>query len=119
MLVHVDGKWVPAGIATGYIVPHSPCARREPAVVGVDEQAVGVVRIDREALLVPVLRVVEAAVTQRWALRSSHERPRAAAVRACPNAQLAAGGAAAVAGRVSGDRLHMCVDDIRVTRRDC
>src|SRR5215471_10572605 len=114
MLVHVHGKWTPAGITTGDIVPCSSSARREPDVVSVDEQAVGVVRIDREALVVPVLRVVEAAVAERRALRATHERPRGAAVRACPDAELAAGGTAAVAARISGDRLHLRVDDIRV-----
>ena len=93
-------------------------ARRKPDVVGVDEQAVGVVRIDREALVVPVLRVVEAAAAERRALRAGHERPRGAAVRARPDAELAAGAAAAIAARVSGDGLHLRVDDVRVARRD-
>ena len=107
-----------AVVAAGEVVERRAGAAREPDVVRVDEETIRVVRIDREPLVVPVLRVVEAAAAQPWALRAVHERPGCPAVRRRPDAELATWGSTAVPRGVSGDRLHLGVDDVRIARCD-
>src|SRR5215510_16186366 len=98
MLVHVHGKWAPARITTGDIVPDSSRACCEPNVICVEEDAVGVVRVHRDSLIVPVLRIIEAAVTERTALRAFHIRPAGAAIGCSPCTKLTTIGTAAIAG---------------------
>src|SRR5437764_15137961 len=97
MLVHVHGMWVGAGITTGSIVPDSSRARCEPHVVSIEEYPVRIVRIYGDSLIVPVLRIIEATVTQRTALRTFHVSPGASAIRRSTAAELAARGTAATA----------------------
>src|SRR5215510_1450916 len=89
MLVHVHGKWAPARITTGDIVPDSSRACCEPNVICVEEDAVGIVRVHGDSLIVPVLRIIEAAVTERTALRAFHIRPAGAAICGSPGTKLA------------------------------
>src|SRR5215510_15265132 len=97
MLIHVHGTWVSAGIATGDIVPHSSRTGCEPNVICVEEHAVGIVGVHRDSLIVPVLRIIEATVTERTALRAFHISPARAAICGSPCTQLATVGTAATA----------------------
>src|ERR1700747_3517401 len=100
MLVHMRGMRAPTGITTGSIVPNSSCARCKPDLESVDENAVGVVWIDGDSLVVPVLGIVAlatATVPRRAALRAFHITPSPAAVCGGPGAELAAVGVATAA----------------------
>ena len=122
MLIHVHGTRVPAvRISAGGIVPHSSRARRKPDVKRIEEDAVRVVRIDGDSLVVPVLWIVAlatSAVSKRAALRALHITPVRAAVCGSPGADLAASGIAAPAIIVTNNGLHLSVDVVRVARRD-
>src|SRR5215472_10394075 len=119
MLVHVDD--VPASITTGSIVPGSsgPCCK--PNVEGVKEHAVGIVRIDRDSLVVPVLRIIASTGNgiDRAALGAFHITPTAAAIRGSPGAKLAAVGIATTAVVIKNNGTRLGVNVIGVTRRDC
>src|SRR4029450_624219 len=106
MLVHVHGTWVRAGITTGDIIPHSSRARCEPNVICIEEHAVGVVRVHRDSLIVPVLRIIETTVTERTALRAFHISPAAAAICGSPGTKLATVTIAASAIPNDGLRLE-------------
>src|ERR1044072_9663981 len=105
MLVHVQGPGFPAGITTGDIVPHSSRTRCEPNIICIEEHAVGVVRIHRDSLIVPVLRIIEATVTERTALRAFHISPAGAAVCGSPRAELAT--VAIAASAIPNDGLRL------------
>src|SRR5206468_6764371 len=97
VLVHVDRMWAHAGITTGSIVPDSSRARCKPDLERVDENAVGVVWIHLDSLVVPVLGIVALAVvtvSKRAALRALHITPTPATVCGSPGAELAAVGVA-------------------------
>src|SRR5437762_7417951 len=119
MLVHVHGTWVPAGITTGDIVPYCPGPGSKPHVKGIKENAVGVVRVYGDSLIVPVLRIVEATVTERTALRTFHVSPAGAAICAGPCTKLATVGTAATAVAIPNNGLCLRVDVIGITGRDC
>src|SRR5437762_8110435 len=119
MLVHVDGAWVPAGITTGDIVPYCPGPGSKPHIKSVKENAVGVVRVHRDSLIVPVLRIIEATVTERTTLRAFHVSPAGAAICAGPCTKLATVGTAATAVAIPTDGLGLGIDVIWITRRDC
>src|SRR5437870_2539117 len=119
MLVHVHGTWVPAGITTGDIVPYCPGPGSKPHIKGVKENAVGVVRVHRDSLVVPVLRIVEATVTERTALRTFHVSPAGAAICGSPCTKLATVGTAATAVAIPNNGLGLRIDVIWITRRDC
>src|SRR4029434_1868904 len=117
MLVHMHGTWVRAGITTGDIVPHSSRARGKPNVICVEEDAVGVVRVHRDSLIVPVLRIIEATVTERTALRAFHISPAGAAICRSPCTKWATVGIAASA--IPNNGLRLRVNVIWITWRDC
>src|SRR4029077_10756672 len=121
VLIHVHGTWVTAGITTGYIVPDCPCPRCKPDVEGVKEHAVGIVRIHRDALVVPVLRIIASTGNDvdRTALGALHKTPSPATVCGSPSAKLAAVGVATPAIAIENNGLPLRVDVIWVTRRDC
>ena len=123
MLVHVHRTCAAGvGITAGGIVPHCSCARCKPNVESVEEHAVGIVRVDRDSLVVPVLRIVAGgilAVSERAALRAFHVSPAGAAICGSPGAKLATSCAATTAIAIPNDGLRLRVDVIRVTRRDC
>src|SRR6266436_1901606 len=119
MLVHVHGTWVPAGITTGDIVPYCPGPGSKPHIKGVKENAVGVVRVHRDSLVVPVLRIVEATVTERTALRTFHVSPAGAAICGSPCTKLATVGTAATGVAIPNDGLRLRVNVIGITWRDC
>src|SRR6184192_1957707 len=110
MLVHVHGTWVRAGITTGNIVPNSSCARCKPDVKSVKEHAVGIVRVHRDSLIVPVLRIIEATVTERTALRAFHVCPAGTAICGGPRTKLTTVGIAAAAVAIPNNGLRLRVD---------
>ncbi len=121
--------WGSGRVAARHVVEGRPRAGRQPHVEGTDEDAVGVVGVNRDGLVVPVLRVVAApgrahararvgAGGEQRARRAGHVAPGGAAVGRGPDAELAAGGVAAAAVVVGGDGLHLRVDVVRVARRD-
>src|SRR5207342_3351209 len=113
--VDVDDVAARAVVAAREVGQRGAGAGREPDVVGVDEETVRVVRVDLDPLVVPVLRIVEAAAAERGALRTLHVRPRGPAVGRLPDAELTAGRAAAIPA-VRGDRLHLRIHDLRIAR---
>src|SRR5947208_16193068 len=120
MLIHVHGKWTPAGITAGGIVPDGARARCKPDFKCIEEDSVGVVRIHRDSLVVPVLRIIAlatTAVSERAALRTLHISPVRATVCRSPGTQLTARTIAAAAIAIRRDGLALCVHVIRVTRR--
>ena len=125
MLIDVHGTCASAaGITAGGIVPHSTRARCKPHVERVEEDAVGIIRVHGDSLVVPVLRIIggaagDSAVSERAALRALHISPGRAAVCRSPRTKLAAIGVAAAAIVIPNDGLHLRVDVIGVTRRDC
>src|SRR5439155_22870522 len=119
MLVHVHRVWVPSGITAGGIVPDSSRARCKPDVEGVEEDAVGVIWVNSDALIVPVLRIIHATVSERTALRTLHITPARAAICASPRPELATIRIAATAVVIPNDGLCLSVNVICVTRRDC
>src|SRR4029077_21295900 len=106
------GYWGSAvGIATCGIVPRSSRTGCKPDVEGIEEDAVGIVRVDVDSLVVPVLRVVARAVlavSERAARRTLHEGPVCTTVRGSPGADLAASGAATTAVAITNNRLCLC-----------
>src|SRR5215469_886764 len=121
MLVHVHGMRAPAGITTGGIVPDSSCTRCKPDLECVQENAVGVVRIHRDSLVVPVLGIVAlgiVTVSKRAALGAFHITPSPAAVCGSPGAELAAVGVTTTGVVIKLNRTRLSVNVIRVTRRD-
>src|SRR5437762_5610693 len=118
MLVHVHGTWVRAGITTGSIVPDSSRARCKPHVVSIEEDPVRIVRIYGDSLIVPVLRIIEATVTERTALRPFHVTPTRAAICRSPGSDLAARGTAATAIAVTHNGLALGIDVVRVAWRN-
>src|SRR5438874_1668679 len=118
MLIYVHWAWVTAGITARNIIPHVSCARCKPYVEGVEEDAVGVIWVNSDALIVPVLRIIHATVSERAALRALHITPARAAVCRSPRTKLASVGAT-TAVVIPNDRLRLCVDVVRVTRCDC
>src|SRR5947208_16716157 len=103
MLVHVHGTWVRSGLTTGNIVPNTSRARFKPHVKGVKENAVGDVRVHGDSLIVPVLRIIEATVTERTALRAFHISPAVATICRSPCTKLPTVGAAATAVTIPND----------------
>src|SRR4029453_13385934 len=68
---------------------------------------------------VPVLRIIEATVTERTALRAFHIRPAGAAICRSPCTELATVATTATAIAIPNDGLRLRVDVIWITRRDC
>src|SRR6476469_509155 len=99
MLIHVHGTCRPAvRITARDIVPHSSRARCKPHIERVEEDAVRIVWVHCDSLVVPVLGIIACgirAVSERAALRAFHVSPGAAAVGCRPGAELTAIGAAA------------------------
>ena len=122
MLIHVHWARVSAvRITAGGIVPHSSRARCKPDLERVKEDPVGIIRIDGDALVVPVLRIITGAVTAISGLATLiafHITPARATVCGSPSADLAARGVAATTIIVTDNGLYLGVDVIRVTRRD-
>ena len=109
------------GITAGGIVPDGSCARCKPDVESVEEDAVRIVWIHGDSLVVPVLWIVAGgilAVSERAALRTFHVSPACAAIRGSPGAELAARCASATAIAIPDDGLPLRINVIRVTRRD-
>src|SRR5207248_2831044 len=119
MLIYVHWAWVPSGITARGIVPHISCARCKPDVEGVEEDAVGVIWVNSDAGIVPVLRIIHATVSERAALSALHITPTRAAIRGGPGAELATFRIAATAVVIPNDGLCLGVNVICVTRRDC
>src|SRR5882762_1150730 len=108
-------------ITAGSIVPRTSRTSREPDVESVEKNALRIIWIHNDSLIVPVLGIVACAVlaiSQRAALRTPHEGPTCASVSRSPSANLAAGSTSAAAVAVTDNRLCLGVDVIRVTRRD-
>src|SRR5215216_3033087 len=122
MLVHVNRTCGSAvGIAAGGIIPNGACACCKPNVKSVEEDAVRIVRIHSEALVVPVLRIIAGgvlAVSECAALRTLHVSPARPAIGGSPGAELTSIGVATAAVVIPNDGLRLCVDVIWVTRRD-
>ena len=63
MLVHVHRTCAAAvGISAGGIVPYCACARCKPNVKSVEEDAVRIVRVYSDSLVVPVLRIIAGSI---------------------------------------------------------
>src|SRR4029077_12294398 len=106
-------------IAAGGIIPGSSSARCEPNVKSVEEDALRIIWIHNNSLIVPVLGIVACAVlaiSKRAALSPLHEGPTCASVSRSPGANLAARSTSAAAVAVTDNRLCLGVDVIRVTR---
>src|SRR5919106_1087768 len=93
MLIDVHRACAPGiGIPAGGIVPNCSGPGCKPDVECVKEHAVGIVRIHRDSLVVPVLRIVAGSivtVSERAALRALHIHPGRATVCGTPGAELA------------------------------
>src|SRR6266566_4705319 len=122
MLIHVNGTCASAiRITAGGIVPHSSRARCKPHVERVEEDAIRIVWVHGDSLVVPVLGIVAlatSAVSERAALRTLHISPARATVCGSPRAKLATIRTAAAAIAIRHDGLALCVNVIWVTRRD-
>ena len=118
MLVHVHRATI-AAVTAGRIVPYCPCPRCKPHVKGIKENAVGVVRVYGDSLIVPVLRIVEPAASERATLRAFHISPVRASICGSPGTKLATVGTAATAVTIPNDGLRLRVDVVGITRRNC
>src|ERR1043166_2659301 len=120
-------------IAAGQVVPY-PCRvgvhrtgiLPEPNLERVEENAVRVVRIDGNTLVVPVLCVVPGAprgpgvaIDERSAGRPRNLRPSGATISGPPRAKLTTRRVRAATTGLRSDRLHLRVHVIGVTGRDC
>src|SRR5256885_2541640 len=119
MLIYVHRPWVPSGITARKIVPHTSCARCKPDVKGVEEDAVGIIWVNRNALIVPVLGIIETTVTERAALRAFHISPARPAIRASPRTKLATVGITTPTVVIPNNGLRLRVNVIRIARRHC
>src|SRR4029077_13211827 len=93
----------------------------KPNFEGIDKNPVGIIWINRDPLVVPVLGIVARAATaidERIAIRTGKLGPACAAVSRVPNAKLATVGTSTTIISVRRDRLHLRVNVIRVARRD-
>src|SRR6476659_6440267 len=91
MLIHVDH--IPTAISARSVVPQRIWVRPEPDVESAKEDPVRIVRIDRDRLIVPVLRVVAGtarAIGKRSARRARNLSPGRAAISRAVGAELAA-----------------------------
>src|SRR5205823_1191455 len=122
MLIDMDA--VVRGVVTaGDVVPRQILCYRvasipKPNVEGVEENAVRIIWIDRDALIVPVLVVIRIhpfAVSQRCAIGTGNLCPSHAAIRGAIRSEFTTLSAATGLGR---DRLQLCVNVIRIARRD-
>src|SRR5581483_1167135 len=107
-------------IPAGGIVPDISCASCKPDIKGVEENALGIIWIHYDSLVVPVLGIVTSsalAISERAALGALHESPACAAVNRNPGADLAPGCIAATTVTVADNRLYLSINVIRVTRR--
>src|SRR5882762_9104765 len=88
------------GIAASGIIPSCSCARRKPDLEGIKEDAIRIVRVHHDSLIVPVLWVIAGAalaISKRTTLRALHESPACTAVSSSPGPYLAARCTAAAA----------------------
>src|SRR6267154_2552472 len=95
-------------------------ARCKPHIERVEEDAVRIVWVHGDSLVVPVLGIIACgirAVSERAALRTFHVSPARATVCGSPGTQLAATGAAAAIA-IRNNRLALRVNVIRVAWRD-
>src|SRR5438552_17403233 len=118
MLIYVHWAWVTAGITARNIIPHVSCARCKPYVEGVEEYAFGVIWVNSDALIVPVLRIIHATVSERAALRTLHVSLARPAIGGSLGAKLTSIGIATAAVVIPNDGLRLCVDVVRVTWPD-
>src|SRR5688572_20234730 len=113
-------------VAAGQIIPGQRGGRGctavpKPDVESIEEDAIRIVRVYGQALVVPILRVIAIpafAVSEQIAARADDLRPGGASVRAPKGAELAAIGIAAAGIRVGRDRLDLRVDVVRIARGD-
>src|SRR5438132_3683536 len=113
----MDYLGIPA-VAAGGISPRGISVLPKPDVKSVKKRAVRIIRIDCDALVVPVLIVVGGApttVNESRPGRALNLRPRRTAVGAAPCGKFATGSAAA---RLGLDRLHLRVNHVRIARRN-
>src|SRR5437868_14124130 len=111
MLVHVNGA-CSAGIriTAGGIVPCSSRARCKRDVESIKENAIRIVRIHDDSLVVPVLWVIAGtalAVSEYPALGAFHEGPACTAIRRSPGAYLADTCVTTTSVTVTNDRLSV------------
>src|SRR5437764_15473630 len=118
MLFHVHRATI-AGVTASRIVPYCPCPRCKPHVKGIKENAVGVDRVSGDSLIVPVLRVVEPAASERTTLRAFHISPVRAAICDSPHTKLATVGTAATAVTIPHNGVRLCVEIDGITRTSC
>src|SRR6267378_8470812 len=105
-------------IAAGGIIPGSSRARCEPNFKSVEEDALRIIWIHNDSLIVPVLGIVSCAVlavSKRAALGTFHESPTCASVSRSPSANLAARRTSTTAIAVGDNRLCLGINVIRVT----
>ena len=105
-MIYVYWAWVRSGITARNIIPHSARARCKPNVICVEEDAVGVIWVNSDALIVPVLVIIPATVSERAALRALYITPARAAVCGGPRAEPTTTGIAAIAA-VPNDGLYL------------
>ena len=118
VLVHVHT--MVRAIPAGDVVPHGIPVGPEPNFEGVEKDAVGVVRINGDALVVPVLGIVSrraTAVRERIAGRASDLSPGYPAVCGAVGTELAASRTATATIRVTPDGLHLGIDIVRIAWR--
>src|SRR2546423_4827206 len=122
MLIDMHRTCGPAiRITAGGIVPYGARTRCKPYVECVEEDAVRIVWVHGDSLVVPVLGIVAlatSAVSERAALRTFHVSPGRATVCGSPGAKLAARSTPATAVAIRRDGLALCVNVVWVTRRD-
>src|SRR4051795_3963983 len=123
MLIHVNGTCASAKrITAGGIVPHSACPGCKPHIEGVEKDPVRIVRVHYDSLVIPVLGIVAlatSAVSERTTLRAFHVSPARSAIRGSPSSKLTSIGIAATSVVIPNDRLRLCIDIVRIIRRNC
>ena len=122
MLIHVHRTCAAGiGIPAGGIVPHRSSAGCKPDVECVKEDAIRIVRIDRDSLVVPILWIIAGTtltVSERAALGTLHITPARAAICGSPGAKLAASAPPQPPLLFASNGLPLCVNIIRVAWRD-
>ena len=119
VLIHMYD--VAAAVTARGVVPKRISVGPKPDIESAKEDAVGIVRIDGDGLVVPILRVIAGAagaVEQGSSGRTGNLAPSHTSIRRAIRAVLATRGAAAAAVGVRDNRLHLRVEVVRITRCD-
>src|SRR5205823_9933941 len=108
-----------AAVTTSGVDPRRVSIFPKINLIGVENDAVRIVWIYRDTLIIPILVVIvgaTAAIDERRSGRAGNLPPSRSAVRAPPCRKFATGPAAT---RLCLDCLHLRVNDVWIARRNC